>query len=73
MGIRKATKRRAASASAKSTVSEKTKATEAISQENLNSLIAETAYGLFEKRGYGHGNDLGDWCEAEQIVLKSVR
>jgi len=30
--------------------------------------IARKAYELFERRGYSHGNDLGDWFEAERIV-----
>lgn len=30
--------------------------------------IAKVAYGLFERRGGGHGRDQEDWFEAERIV-----
>lgn len=30
--------------------------------------IARVAHELYEKRGRDHGNDLGDWLEAEKIV-----
>jgi len=73
MAIRKTTRKRSTFAKAKTTVAKKVESSNEISQENIYSLISETAYGLFEKRGYGHGNDECDWYEAEQIVLKSSK
>lgn len=35
----------------------------------INKKISEVAYDLFLKRGATHGNDLGDWLEAERIVI----
>jgi hypothetical protein len=34
--------------------------------------IERKAYELFEKRGYGHGNDVNDWLEAEKIVNQGL-
>lgn len=38
--------------------------------KNLYDEIARVAYGLYEKRGYSHGNDVDDWVQAETIVMK---
>ncbi len=32
--------------------------------------IARVAYELYEKRGRAHGYELGDWLEAERIVME---
>jgi hypothetical protein len=40
--------------------------------QGLSERISEVAYQLFLKRGAGHGNDLGDWLEAEQTVLAQI-
>ncbi|MBD3426513.1 MAG: DUF2934 domain-containing protein [Candidatus Omnitrophica bacterium] len=40
-------------------------------QQDLNVMIAEVAYSLYEQRGYAHGNDQADWYEAEKLVLNS--
>ena len=32
--------------------------------------IARVAYELYEKRGRAHGHELGDWIEAERIVME---
>ena len=37
--------------------------------QGLRERISEAAYDLFLKRGATHGNDLGDWLEAERMVL----
>ena len=37
--------------------------------QSLRERISEAAYDLFLKRGAAHGNDLGDWLEAERMVL----
>jgi hypothetical protein len=36
--------------------------------KNMRDEITRIAYGLYEKRGYAHGNDISDWLEAEKIV-----
>lgn len=41
--------------------------------QGLSERISEAAYQLFLKRGAGHGNDLGDWLEAEQMVQAQIR
>ena len=41
--------------------------------QGLRERISEAAYQLFLKRGAGHGNDLGDWLEAEQMVLAQMK
>ncbi|MBI3594922.1 MAG: DUF2934 domain-containing protein [Nitrospirae bacterium] len=41
--------------------------------QSLNSLISETAYQLYLKRGGEHGHDLGDWLEAELIVQAQMK
>ncbi len=37
--------------------------------EDITQRISVVAYQMYEKRGRAHGNDLGDWLEAERIVL----
>ncbi|MFH1552241.1 MAG: DUF2934 domain-containing protein [Candidatus Omnitrophota bacterium] len=39
----------------------------------MYSLIEKKAYELYKKRGHGHGNDLGDWYEAEKTVKASPK
>jgi hypothetical protein len=41
--------------------------------QSLSEMISEVAYQLFLKRGASHGNDLGDWIEAEQIVQAKIK
>jgi hypothetical protein len=36
-------------------------------------LVRETAYLLYEKRGYAHGLDRQDWFEAEKIVYNGKK
>ncbi|MBN1869204.1 MAG: DUF2934 domain-containing protein [Candidatus Omnitrophica bacterium] len=36
----------------------------------IENMIRERAYKLFEQRGYIHGFDLDDWLKAEKIVTK---
>ena len=64
---------KAKSSSAKPRKATKKKASRKITQEELNALIAEMAYELFEQRGYMHGDDQADWYEAEKIILKSYK
>ena len=44
-----------------------------VSQEEWNTLIAAKAFEIFENRGYVHGNDQGDWHEAEKFLFKNYR
>jgi len=41
--------------------------------QGFNERISSIAYQLFLNRGAGHGNDLGDWLEAEQMVLAQMK
>jgi hypothetical protein len=41
--------------------------------QDISKRISEGAYQLFLKRGASHGNDLGDWLEAEQMVLTQIK
>ncbi len=43
------------------------------SSGDLQGMIAKKAYELYAKRGYSHGNDRGDWYEAEKYVRTSMR
>ena len=51
-------------------VLEKRQETNRETGQDVTEQVRSTAYKLFEKRGYGHGNDWGDWFEAERIVYK---
>ncbi|MGB2601576.1 MAG: DUF2934 domain-containing protein [Candidatus Omnitrophota bacterium] len=64
-----AVKAKGSSAKVKKTAKRKT--TGKMTQGELNALIAEMAYDLFEQRGYNHGDDQSDWYEAEKIILKN--
>jgi hypothetical protein len=41
--------------------------------EKLFSLIERRAFELYQKRGCIHGNDKGDWYEAEKAVLANLK
>ena len=41
-----------------------------IDQNEIENIIREQAYRLYEQRGYTHGADLDDWIKAERIVTK---
>jgi len=42
-------------------------------EEDLRKKISAKAYELYEKRGQGHGNDLDDWLEAEQLITVELK
>jgi hypothetical protein len=44
-----------------------------VSWEEWNALITQKAYEIFEKRGYSHGRDSGDWYEAEKMISKTYK
>ena len=37
-------------------------------KEGYRQLVEKVAYDLYERRGYTHGNDFGDWFEAEKRI-----
>ncbi|MBI3597815.1 MAG: DUF2934 domain-containing protein [Nitrospirae bacterium] len=39
----------------------------------LREQIAQKAFELYEKRGWVHGLDVGDWLEAERLVLSEIQ
>lgn len=49
------------------------KSTGKSSSGDLQAMIAKKAYELYAKRGYSHGNDKGDWYEAEKYVRSTMR
>jgi HSP20 family molecular chaperone IbpA len=42
-------------------------------REEINRMIAQRAYQLFEGRGCLHGHDVADWLQAEDEVVHSCR
>ncbi len=53
--------------------SKKNKVWQGRGNPNLNALISERAYRIFEEKGYTHGHDLDDWLEAERQVLTEIK
>lgn len=58
---------------AKSPSKTKTKTKKKISTEELYDLIAKKAYQIYVDRGFTHGDDHGDWFEAEKQVRAKYR
>jgi hypothetical protein len=40
-------------------------------ERNPSWFVEKVAYSLYERRGYIHGNDIGDWFEAEEKVRQA--
>ena len=38
---------------------------------DIENIVREHAYRLYEQRGCTHGADLNDWLEAERIIKRS--
>ncbi len=74
-GSSKGTCKKAATSMTKSSSKAKksTSRRKKVSWEEWNTLIAQKAYEIFEKRGYSHGNDQTDWYEAEKMVSKTYK
>ena len=53
------------------TVKFQTSNKKAISIDEFNIKVAQTAFQIFESRGFTHGQDIQDWIEAERIVRES--
>lgn len=41
-------------------------------QDNVQALIAERAYYIYEQRGCTHGDDQQDWLEAEKQIRQEL-
>ena len=41
-----------------------------LDRNEIEDIIREQAYKLYEERGYTHGRDTDDWLEAERMVTK---
>ncbi len=41
--------------------------------DQVQPMIAQRAYELYEQRGHTHGHDLEDWLEAERQILNEAR
>jgi Protein of unknown function (DUF2934) len=40
--------------------------------DEVRGRIAKTAYKLYEQRGWQDGQDIDDWLQAEEIVMRKV-
>ena len=58
--------KKAAQKKARSSAKEST--LQSVDPEEQRQRIEEKAYELYESRGYEHGNDQGNWYEAEEII-----
>ncbi len=70
MTIKKAAKRFLESAKIKRTIIKKKPAIKMLGRDEIENIIRERAYKLYEQRGYTNGSDAADWFEAEKIVTK---
>ena len=70
MTIKKAAKRFLENAKIKRTAAKRKPAIKMLDRTEIESIIREQAYKLYEQRGYTHGGDMNDWLEAEKIVTK---
>ncbi|OGX27802.1 MAG: hypothetical protein A2705_05105 [Omnitrophica WOR_2 bacterium RIFCSPHIGHO2_01_FULL_52_10] len=43
-----------------------------INSPEIRQRVEKKAYELYEQRGYTTGNDLQDWLDAEQIVVREL-
>jgi HSP20 family protein len=41
-------------------------------EQEINNLIADRAYEIYERRGSAHGDDAGDWYQAATEILQDV-
>ncbi len=42
-------------------------------RSSLHRMIAKRAYKKWEEQGHKHGNDVKNWLEAEQELMKAIR
>jgi hypothetical protein len=70
MTIKRAAKRFLETAKIRRPAAKKRPAIKMLEKDEIESIIREQAYKLYEQRGYSHGCDMNDWLEAEKIVTK---
>ena len=70
MTIKKAAKRFLENAKIRRPAVKKKPAIKMLDKDEIESIIREQAYKLYEQRGYSNGCDVIDWLEAEKIVTK---
>ena len=70
MTIKRAAKRFLESATIKKPKAKKKPAIKMLDRNEIEDIIREQAYKLYEERGYTHGRDTDDWLEAERMVTK---
>jgi hypothetical protein len=46
---------------------------EFLGEKNPHYLVEKVAYRIFEGRGMAHGNDMGDWFEAEKKIKEAEK
>lgn len=72
--VKKAVKKTDAKTTTKKVVAKKTakKATITAESPKFYDMVGKKAYELFEASGYAHGNDQGNWYEAERLVREEL-
>ena len=70
MVIRKAAKRFLDNSKPRTSTVRRKPAIKMLDKTEIENIIREQAYKLYEQRGYTNGHDLDDWLEAERIVTK---
>ena len=73
MTIKRAAKRFLKTATIKRPSAKKKPAIKMLDRTEIESIIREQAYKLYEDRGYTHGHDMDDWLEAEEEVDEQSR
>ncbi len=69
--IKRAAKKFLTGVSTKTRISaQKKPAIKMLDKSEIEGIIREQAYKLYEQRGYSHGCDMDDWLAAERIVTK---
>ena len=70
MAIKRAAKKFLTGVAPKKTTGRRKPAIKMLDRNEIEDIIREQAYKLYEQRGCTHGADLNDWFEAERIVTK---
>ena len=71
MTIKRAAKKFLTGVKTKRTPTGVNPAVKVLDRGEIEDLIREQAYKLYEQRGYAHGQDVNDWIEAERIITKA--
>ena len=70
MVIKRAAKKFLTGVTPKRAPAKKKPAIKMLDRNEIDNIIREQAYKLYEQRGCTHGADMNDWLEAERIVTK---